>query len=162
VSLQRQVEQNIQSALKASDTRRVSALRLLHAQLTNERLSQRVLELPDADVLRVIQSEVRKRREAAESFHAVGRTEAARNEEAERAILEAYLPAQLSEADIERVVREVIGSPAGPARGPASGRGGGAGGAPAVGAVMGAVMAKLRGQADGTRVRAIVERVLAS
>lgn len=155
MSLQRQVEQNIQGAMKAADTRRVSTLRLLHAQLTNERLFQRVPVLPDADVLRVIRSEVKKRREAAESFRAVGRTEAAQNEEAERAILEAYLPAQLPDADIERAVREVMGAPTGPARG-------GAGGAPAVGAVMGAVMARIRGRADGTRVRAIVERVLAS
>jgi hypothetical protein len=134
--------------MKASQSLRVSTLRLLHAQLVNEEIAKKS-PLADEDVLKVIQREAKKRREAALAYRTGGRADAASTEEAERIVLDAYLPPQFSDADIEKVVRMVIAAQ------PVHGAG-------AQGKVMGAVMAKVHGQADGTRVRAIVERVLSS
>jgi hypothetical protein len=89
---------------------------------------------------------VKKRKEAAAGFRAGNRFEASEREDAERAILEAYLPVPLSDAEVEKVVREVLT----------------ASGGVSLGKVVGAVMAKVRGRADGARVRALVESILSS
>ncbi len=148
MTLRERIAGDLREAMKASQSSRVSTLRLLHAQLINEEIAKKS-PLADEDVLKVIQREAKKRREAAEAYRTGGRGDSASAEEAEHTVLEAYLPAQLSDADIEKVVREMIAAQ------PVHGTG-------AQGKLMGAVMANVRGQADGTRVRAIVERLLSS
>ncbi len=149
MTLQEQLARELHDALKERQAVRVSVLRLLGAHVKNEELAKRSGPLTDEDVLRLVQQEVKKRKEAAAQYRAGNRPERADQEDAERQILETYLPVQLSDADIEHIVRETVDAA-------------GASGQAAVGRVMGAVMEKMRGRADGARVRAAVTRVLSS
>jgi uncharacterized protein len=92
----------------------------------------------------VLGTEVKRRREAATAFAEAGREESAASELAEAAIYEAYLPAQLSDEELERIVDEVIAET-------------GADGPKAMGQVMKATMARVQGRADGSRVSAMVK-----
>lgn len=149
MSLRERMESDLRTALKSGDARRVSTLRLLRSAVRTEELDARKSALTDEEVVAVIAREVKRRTEAAAGFRAGGREADAAREEAERAILQGYLPAQLSDEELATAIREVIEESG--ARGPR-----------AVGVVMGAVMKKVRGRADGARVRAIAERLLAS
>lgn len=149
MSLQERIAEELKGSMKAGDTQRTSTLRLLRSQIVNEGLKRKVAELSDDDVLRVIAQEAKKRQEAAAEFRTAGRADSAASEDAEYAILAVYLPAQLSDEDIEGHVRDVVKET-------------GATDVKAMGKVMPQVLARVKGAADGKRVRAIVERVLAS
>lgn len=105
-------------------------------------------EVDDALVVRVARRELKRRQEAAEAFRAGGRAESADHEDAEAVVLRTYLPAELSEAEIESEVAAVIDElePTGPQ---------------AFGLVMKAATARLAGRAEGGRVAAIAKRLLA-
>ncbi len=137
--------EDLRVALKARDTRRVSVLRLLLTQVRNEEFARSGSPLSDEDVLAVVRREAKKRKEAAEAFQRGNRLESAVAEDAERAILESYLPVQLLDADLEQVVH-VVAERLDVKRGDAAGT------------LIGAVMGEVRGKADGARVRAAVER----
>jgi uncharacterized protein YqeY len=100
-------------------------------------------EPTDEDVTEVVARAIRKRREAAEQIRAVGRTDLADKEEQEAALLMAYMPAQLSEAEVRQLVRDAI-----------------AGGAGNIGAVMGAIMPRVKGRFDGKETNRIVREEL--
>lgn len=136
---------DLRTAMKGRDAQRTSALRLLSAEIQNEELAAGNRPLPEPDLLRVIEREAKRRQEAAHAYEQGSRPEAAAKERAEEKILRAYLPAQLDDADIESVVRQVLASIESP---------------PDVGMVMRDVMGKLRGRADGARVRSLVSRIL--
>ncbi len=137
---------DLRMAVKERDAQRTSALRLLSAAIQNEELAaERGGPLPEPDLLRVIEREAKRRQEAAHAYAQGSRPEAAAKERAEETILRAYLPAQLDDADIESVVRQVLSSTESPSD---------------VGMVMRDVMGKLRGRADGARVRSLVSRIL--
>ena len=149
MALREGVTADLKEAMKSGEVTRVSTLRLLQSQLRNEELALKKTGLSDEEVLRIVQREVKKRREAAESFRAGNRLEAARREDEERSILEAYLPPALSDAELEQIIREVVTASGTP-------------GPQGVGKVIGSVMGRVRGRADGARVKALVERVLSS
>jgi uncharacterized protein YqeY len=100
-------------------------------------------EPTDEDVTEVVARAIRKRREAAEQIRAVGRTDLADKEEQEAALLMAYMPAQLSEAEVRQMVKDAI-----------------AGGAGNIGAVMGAIMPRVKGRFDGKETNRIVREEL--
>jgi uncharacterized protein len=100
-------------------------------------------ELTDEDVVEVVGRAVKRRREAAEQIRAAGREELAEKEEAEAALLAAYLPEALTEEEVRAIVREAI-----------------AGGATGMGAVMGAVMPRVKGRFDGRETNRIVREEL--
>jgi uncharacterized protein YqeY len=106
-------------------------------------------ELSDDEVLRVVAKEAKKRREAATAYNEAKRPELAAKEEAELAILEAYLPAQLSDAELEVLVAQALTET-------------GATGMSQMGQVMKAATALVAGRADGGRVAAIVRSALAA
>jgi uncharacterized protein len=122
-------------------------LRTLVLSMTISEIRNREIELgreaADADVVEVVSRAMKRRREAAEQIRAAGREELAGREEAEAAILAAYMPAQLAEDEVRAIVREAI-----------------AAGATNVGAVMSAVMPRLKGRFDGRETNRIVREEL--
>jgi len=104
-------------------------------------------ELTDEQILEVIGSEVKKRRDSTEAYRQGNRLDLAKKEEEEIVILQKYMPAQLSPAEIEKAVKEVVDSQKGASAN--------------FGQIMGQAMAKLKGKADGAQVGAIVKKILA-
>ncbi|MBX4199066.1 GatB/YqeY domain-containing protein [Candidatus Parcubacteria bacterium] len=107
MSLQTDIKSQVMEAMKAKDAVRVSVLRGLSAAFVNELVAKKMKpdsELADEDALNVIAKEARKRKDSIEQFEKGGRPELAADEKAELAILEKYLPAQMSEDEITSYV----------------------------------------------------------
>ena len=121
---------------------------VLTSVTTEEVAGTEARELSDDDVLKVIAKEAKKRREASTAYASAVRPELAAKEDAELAIIETYLPAQLADEEIEALVAEAVAET-------------GATGMPQLGLVMKTVQPRVAGRADGGRVAAIVRRVLA-
>lgn len=122
-------------AMKAGEKDTVGALRMLSAAITNREKDAR-RELTDDEVREVAAKEVKKRNESIEAFSAAGREELVAKERAELAVLSAYAPEQLSDAELDAIIDEAI-----TASGVTS--------AKEMGKVMGAVMARAKGRVDG-------------
>jgi uncharacterized protein YqeY len=149
MALKQQLRDDMVAAMKSKDELRLSTLRMALSAITTEEVAGKAArELSDDEVLKVVAREAKKRREAAEAFDDAGRAELAERERAEGAVLETYLPAQLSDEEIAAVVREAIAST-------------GADGPRAMGQVMKAVQPAVAGRAEGGRVAAEVKRQLA-
>jgi uncharacterized protein YqeY len=144
--MQSRIETDLKTAMKAGQKRRVSTLRLLLSALKNERIqSQR--ELTDEEVEAAIRRAVKQRREAIEQYARGGRQDLVDAETEELGILQAYLPQELSEAEIEQAVRTVAAE-----KGLSSTKD--------VGLVMKELMARYRGRVDGKRAQEIARRLL--
>jgi hypothetical protein len=149
-----QINQNLKEAMKNKDAETLSVLRMLIAAARNKEITLRKdgqAELTDEQIIEVVASEIKKRRDSAEAYNNGGRPELADKENAEIKILEKYLPEQLSDDELEKIVQEVLASgadnlPAGQA---------------SFGKVMGQVMARAKGKADGSKVGEIVKKLLA-
>lgn len=139
------LQADLRQAQLDKDTVKVETLRLLLSEGTYARI-QKGEELTDTDLVSVIQREIRKRKEAAESFKVGNRIELAEKEEKEAQVLVQYLPEQLSDEQLSKIIEEVINET-------------GAGVAE-MGKVIGAVMPKVAGKADGGRVSALVKEKL--
>ena len=135
------LKSEITTAMKAGDKERVSALRLILSEL------QKDAKEGGGDELAVLRRERKRRFEAAEAYREAGRTELAEGEESEAAIIEQYLPAELSDEQLREIVSAAIAET-------------GAEGPKDTGQVMKAAMAKAAGQADGKRVSAIAKEAL--
>ncbi len=98
-----EVEAALQTAVKAREQITVETLRALKTRIQNEQISKGS-ELSEADVLVLVQSEAKRRKEAATAFRDAGRTEAADKEEAELKVLSVFLPEQVSEEEIAKVI----------------------------------------------------------
>ena len=148
-TLKEQLQSDLTTAMRARDQVGAGTLRMaLTAVTTEEVAGTEHRDLTDDDVLKVLTKEAKKRREAAEAYTGAGRAELADKEEAELAVLEAYLPKQLGDDELEAIVREAVTAS-------------GAAGMPQMGLAMKAANAAVAGQAEGGRVAAIVRRVLA-
>jgi uncharacterized protein len=147
--LKEKLRTDLSVAMKARDEVRTRTLRMALTALTNEEVSgKQARELSDDEVVKVLQREAKKRREAAEAFTDAGRTEQADAERAEGVILDEYLPAQLSDEELTALVADAIAET-------------GADGPRAMGQVMKTVTPKVAGRADGRRVSGEVKRQLA-
>ncbi|MGJ9412808.1 GatB/YqeY domain-containing protein [Aeromicrobium sp. CF4.19] len=141
---------DLTASMKARDALRSSTLRMVLAAITNAEVAgKQAKELTDDDVLTVLTSESKKRRESAEAFSSAGRDELAAKEREEAEILAEYLPEQLDADEVAQIVREAIES-----------AGAGGEGMKAMGKVMGAVQPRTKGRADGGVVAAEVKRQL--
>lgn len=142
------VENEIREAMKARDAARLSALRMMKTALANKQIENRE-GFTEADAVKALQTLAKQRRESADAFRAAGREGSALKEEAELAVIEEYLPAAASEADIEAAVAEAIAET-------------GATSARDIGKVMPAAMKRLAGKTvDGKAVNAAVRAKLA-
>jgi uncharacterized protein len=147
-TLKDRLNEDLRTAMKGRDELTVSTLRLaLAAVRTAEVSGTEARELSDDEVLAVLTKEAKKRREAATAFAGAGRADQAEKENAEGAILDRYLPAQLSDAEIAELVAGAL------AAGGFSGKG-------QMGPAMKAAQAAVAGRADGGRVAAEVRRQL--
>ncbi len=146
MSLHEQIETDLRTAMKARDRERTSALRMVIAALKNRAVADGLGpqgRLDDEVVQQVLATEVKRRREAATSFAEGGRGDAAAAEAAEAELYAAYLPTQLTDAELTALVDRVIADL-------------GAEGPKAMGQVMKATMAEVGNRADGSRVSALV------
>ncbi len=141
------INEDLKAAMKSKDSERLSTLRMVKTALKNREIDK-MEALTDEEAIRVLQSQVKQRRDSIEQYQQAGRIELAEKEAAEIKIIEEYLPAALDEAAIARVVEETIAET-------------GASSMKEMGAVMKAVMAKLAGQTvDGKAVNQIVKSKL--
>lgn len=140
------IREDMVAAMKAKDALKVETLRGLTSDLKYRRI-QAGAELTEADVVSVLRSAAKRRRESVEAFRRGQRSDLADREEAELTIIEAYLPAELSDDDLDHIIRQAAAD-AGVA-GPAG-----------LGKVMSTVMPRVAGRADGNRVRARVQALL--
>ena len=148
--LKQRLRTDLTGSIKARDELRSSTLRMVLTAVTNAEVAgKQSRELTDEDVLGVLTSEAKKRREAAEAFAEAGRTEQADKERAEAAIIADYLPQQLSEDEVEALVTEAVDELG--VRGD---------GMRAMGRVMGVLTPRTKGRADGGVVAAAVRRQL--
>jgi len=136
------VKQDLAVAMKAGEKDRVGALRLVLSEL------QKAEKAGDSDELAVLRRERKRRLEAAQAFSDAGRAELAEGEHAEAEIIAAYLPAELSDDELQAIVAAAVSET-------------GASEAKDMGMVMKAAMAKTGGRADGKRVSALVKEALA-
>jgi uncharacterized protein len=147
MSMNDQVGADIAAAMKARDASRLSALRMLKAAVMNKSV-EKGRDLDDAEVLQVVASLVKQRRDSIEQFTNAGRTDLVEKETAELTVLQAYLPAAATPEEINAAVAEAIAET-------------GASSPKDMGKVMKAVMPKLAGKnADGKAVNEAVRRTL--
>jgi len=141
---------DLHTSMREHDKVRSSTLRMALTAVTNEEVSgTKARELSDDEVLKVLAREAKKRREAAAAYMEAKRPELAAKEEAELVFLEAYLPAQLSDPELQALVARAISET-------------GASGMPQMGMVMKAASALVAGRAEGGRVAAMVKSALAA
>jgi hypothetical protein len=139
---------DLHTSMREHDKVRSETLRMALTAITNEEVSGTAArELSGDEVLRVLSKEAKKRREAATAYQEAKRPELAAKEEAELAILEAYLPAQLSDDELQALVARALSET-------------GATGMAQMGLVMKAASALVAGRADGGRVAALVKSAL--
>jgi uncharacterized protein len=152
--LKARLQADLAAAIKNRETVRMASLRMALAAVTTEEVAgDTARELSDAEVQRVLTREVKKRKEAAEAFAFAGRAEQAKLEQDEAAVLADYLPAQLDDADLEKLVTEAVAE--------VTEQLGAAPGQRQMGQVMKAANAKVAGRAEGSRVAAAVRSKLA-
>ena len=147
MSLQERVSQEIKAAMLAKAADRLSALRMLKSALGYAQIERKTENLPDAEVVAIVQKEVKKRRDSVEQFEKGGRAELAAKEKEEITVLEMFLPKALSAEDLEKLVRATIQEL-------------GATSKKDMGPVIKAVQAKAAGSADGKSISALVGKLL--
>ncbi|GAA4515079.1 GatB/YqeY domain-containing protein [Nonomuraea ferruginea] len=147
--LKDKLKADLTASMKNRDELRLRTIRMALAAVNVEEVSGKAArELTDAEIIKVLTREAKKRREAAEAFGNAGRAEQAQAERDEEEVLEEYLPAQLSDEELGRLVDEAVSET-------------GASGPQAMGQVMKAVNPKVAGRAEGGRVAAAVRARLA-
>lgn len=145
--MESKLREDLKAAMIAKDETRVSTIRLVLSELTYAKVAKKVETLSDEDVTSVIQKAVKQRKESIESFEKGGRPELAEKEKAELEILENYLPEQMSDLELTKIVEEAITNT-------------GASSMADMGKVIGMVMGKVGQKAEGARVSSLVREKL--
>ncbi|MGH3496108.1 MAG: GatB/YqeY domain-containing protein [Nocardioidaceae bacterium] len=149
-AMKQRIRADLTAAMKGREELRASTLRMVLAAIMNAEVAgKQARQLSDDEVVTVIGSEAKKRREAADAFAAAGRDELAAKERAEDEILATYLPEQLGQDEVSAIIAAAIESTG------AAGEG-----MRAMGKVMGVVTPQVKGRADGAAVAAEVKRRL--
>ena len=150
-SLKERIENDLATAMKAREETKVSTLRMLKSAIQNAEVAgDEAVVLSDDQTIAVLRAEAKKRAESAQIYADAGRTEAATKERSELAIIEAYLPAAMSDDDVRKIVDEEV------AKAAASGATGGK----AMGAVVKAVRERVGSGADGGKIAGFVKAAL--
>jgi hypothetical protein len=145
--LKDQISSDIKTAMKAKDAAKLSTLRMLQSALTNKEI-EAGKALADADVQAVVKSQIKQLKDAADVFEKGGRADMAASSKSEVAVLEAYLPAQMPDEELTKIVKEAVAASGATSKADA-------------GRAMGSAMKAVAGRADGARVKVIVESLLA-
>lgn len=144
--LKQEIDKDLVGAMKESDEKKVTVLRMLKSAIKNKEIETKK-DLEDADIISVIQNQIKQRKDALKMYTEAGRKELADKEQAEIDVLQPYLPEQMSENDIKAIVEKVISDT-------------GASSMQDMGKVMGAVMPQTKGKADPSKVSQIVKDTL--
>ncbi|HMB54182.1 MAG TPA: GatB/YqeY domain-containing protein [Thermoanaerobaculia bacterium] len=144
---QQRIESDVKTALKAGEKERLGTLRMLLADLKNERIRAGA-EVDEAGFVTLLRKAIKQRNDAAEGFRKGDREESAAKEEREAAILEEYLPEQADEADVRAAIEKFVADE-------------GLSGPQAMGRVMGTMIKKFGASADGGTISRIARQVLA-
>ena len=145
--LEKDINERLMQAMKSGDKVQVSELRMLISELKNKKIADGVKELDDEKVISIIQKIARKHKESIAQFKQGNRNDLVEKESQELAVLEKYLPEQLAEEEIEKIVAEVIQEV-------------GATSPKDMGKLMSALMPRFKGCADGRVVNEIVKKKL--
>jgi len=147
MTLQERVAQEIKSAMLAKDVGRLGTLRLLKSAIGYVQIERKTESLTDAEVVAIVQKEIKKRRDAVEQFEKGNRLELAAKEKQEIGVLEGFLPQPLSAEELESLVRTAIQEA-------------GATSKKEMGLVIKAVQTKAAGRADGKTISTLVGKLL--
>lgn len=147
MSLTNQLTEHMKEAMREKDRTRLSVIRMLRAALQNEAIAQGVDTLSEEDELMIISRQVKQLNESIEEFTTAGRDDLVEKSKTELAIVEQYMPEQLSEEELKEIVEKAIDST-------------GAKTKREFGKVMGAVMPQVKGKADGSQVQKLVQQLL--
>ncbi len=147
--LERRIHNDMVKAMKSRNAAVLDPLRMLKAALQNASVEKgRESELSEDEIITVVGRLVKQRREAAAQYESGGASDRAAEELAEVEVLGAYLPAQMTESELNDLVRKVVSET-------------GASGPRDMGKIMGAIMPRVKGRAEGNLVREVVRRALA-
>ena len=148
MSLKTRISDDMKAAMRAKESERLATIRLLQAAIKQKEVDERI-ELTDDQVLAVIDKMVKQRKDSITQFEAGGRQDLADIEKAELVVLSAYMPAALSDAEVQAEVAAAVAAV-------------GAAGPQDMGKVMGVLKPKLAGRADMTAVSAMVKAALST
>ena len=146
MSLKEQITEDMKAAMRAKDSGRLATIRLLTAAIKQKEVDERI-DVSDEQVLAIIEKMIKQRKDSISQFEAGGRQDLADIEKAELAILSTYMPAALSEAEVQAEVAAAVSAV-------------GAAGPQDMGKVMGVLKPRLAGRADMTAVSAMVKAAL--
>ncbi|WP_438433352.1 GatB/YqeY domain-containing protein [Gorillibacterium sp. sgz500922] len=146
MTLNEQLNEDMKQAMKSQDKFKLSVIRMVRSAIKNIEIDQRKT-LDDNEVLDILNREIKQRRDALQEFQKAGRDDLAESAQAEIAIIAAYLPQQLTEEEVQAIVRQTIQET-------------GASSKADMGKVMSALMPKVKGRADGKLVNQIVQQQL--
>jgi uncharacterized protein YqeY len=146
MSLKDQITDDMKAAMRAKESARLGTIRLLTAAIKQKEVDERI-ELTDDQILAIIEKMIKQRKDSISQFEAGGRQDLADIEKSELVILSAYMPAALSEADVQAEINAAVAAV-------------GAAGPQDMGKVMGVLKPKLAGRADMTAVSALVKAAL--
>ena len=147
MSLKEKITDDMKAAMRAKESARLGTIRLLTSAIKQKEVDERI-ELTDEQILAVIEKMIKQRKDSISQFEKAGRDDLVAIEAGEMAILQAYLPAQLSDAEVEAAVAAAVAST-------------GAAGPQDMGKVIGALKAQLAGKADMGKVSGLVKAALA-
>ncbi|MBP3332376.1 MAG: GatB/YqeY domain-containing protein [Tidjanibacter sp.] len=147
MALEQQIQKDMMAAMKAKEQVRLEALRAVKSAILVAKTAAANVELTDADIIKLMQKQVKQRKESAQMFVDAGRPELAENELAQAAFIEVYLPKQLTEQELEEQLKVIIAEVG--ATSPAQ-----------MGQVMGVASKRLAGLADGRAISMVVKKLL--
>jgi uncharacterized protein YqeY len=148
MGLKERLQSDLTEAIRSRDELRSGTIRMVLTAITNEEVSGKSARvLTDAEIITVLSREAKKRREAADAFKDAGRADRAEQETNEGKVITEYLPEQLSEEDIKKIIADAIAET-------------GASGPAGMGVVMKAIQPKVAGKADGGTVSGLVKAAL--
>ena len=146
MSLKQQITEQMKDAMRAKDSARLGAIRLLLAAIKQREVDERI-ELTDADVISVIEKMLKQRRDSITAFESANRTDLADIEKYEVSVLQTYMPKQMTDAEIDAIISQVIADS-------------GAQGAKDMGKVVGLVKPLVAGMADMGKVSGLIKAKL--
>jgi len=146
MTLFEKIESDMKDAMRAKEEAKLSTLRLLRSALKNKQIDTDH-PMTEDEVLAVVKMTVKQYKDALNDFESAGRTDLAEKQKSEIEQLEAYLPAQMSDEDIDVIVKRIVAEQGATQKD--------------AGKLMGVVMKEIAGRADGTRVKEAVQRALA-
>lgn len=146
MSLKERIAEDIKTYLREKDTVSLNAVRMLKSDIKNAEI-EAIKELDEAGIIKVVQSGIKKRRDSADVYAKANRMDLADKELAEVKALEKYLPKQLSEAEIEAIVKDTLEEME-------------EGDRKKIGVILKAVTAKIPGQADNRTISEVIKRII--